>query len=315
MSRVRRVTSWATLVVILVVWTGASACQAQQSNREKHKISESRVLYADSILAPMRPTQALQISVSASSTYDPNTTYWTYTYSVTNDASSTNVLERFALTPMWTPVSVESPPHWIGFFGSDGDSAAVVWSVKDVGPPPANWSGLDSYIGPYHVGPGQTLAGFKIVSRQPPAAMPFYATGFDTLPGGGEEGRESPPAIFEEGITGSTIGPDNSSVTGVDPQKVRQVSEVELRAPLPNPSSGNVTIAFTLPQGGRTRLVVYDVAGRGVKTLTDKYLPAGIHSVSWNGTSNGKPVAAGLYFYELTVDGRKAGQKKTILIR
>jgi hypothetical protein len=216
---------------------------------------------------------------------------------------------------MWTPVSIVSPPHWIGFYGSDGDSAAVVWSVKDVGPPPANWSGLDSYVGPYHLQPGQTLAGFRIISRQPPAAIPFYAVGFDTLAGGGEEGRESPRSIVQEGLTGNTIGPDRTSVTGVGTQGPDQVSGVQLRAPLPNPSTGSVSIAFTLPRGGGTRLAVYDVHGRLVRGFMDKQLPAGIHSAGWNGTASGKPLAAGVYFYDLTIDGHKAGQRRSIIIR
>lgn len=309
-----RLGAGAVVLVVLAAWMSTGACQTRPSRRETHQ-SASRILYADSLLAPLRPTQALQVTVNATASYDSTTRFWTYSYTVTNDASSTNVLDEFAVTPVWTPVSMAAPPHWIVSYGYDGDSSAVAWSVKDIGPPPANWDGQNIYVGPYNPQPGQTLSGFQIVARQAPASIPFYAVGFDTLQGGGEEGKESPPTMFQEGITGNTIGPDRSSLTGVETQGQDQVSGVELRAPLPNPSAGSVSIAFTLPRGGRTKLAVYDVRGRLVRVLIDKELPTGVHSAGWNGMANGRRVAAGLYFYELIVDGRKAGQSKTIIIR
>jgi hypothetical protein len=303
------------VLVLLAAWLSTGACQARQSHKEARK-SASRILYADSLLAPLRPTQALQVTVNATASYDSTTRFWTYSYSVTNDAASSNVLDRFAVTPVWTPVSIVAPPHWIVFYGSDGDTAAVVWSVKDAGPPPANWDGLNLYVGPYNPQPGQTLSGFQIVARQGPASIPFYAVGFDTLQGGGEEGKESPPTMFQEGITGSTIGPDKSSLTGVEVMGSNPVSAVVLKAPQPNPSTGSGSIAFVLPRGGRVRLAVYDVRGRLVRVLIDRPMAAGIHSAGWNGIdSNARPVGAGVYFYDLTVDGSKVGQKKTVIVR
>jgi hypothetical protein len=96
----------------------------------------------------------------------------------------------------------------MGTYGTEGESTAVGWSVVDAGPAPAGWNGAQLFQGPYDPIPGQTVGGFTIVSRQAPASLRFYAQGFDTLQTGGEEGVESAPSVFAEGVTGSTIGPD-----------------------------------------------------------------------------------------------------------
>ena len=69
----------------------------------------------------------------------------------------------------------------------------------------------------------------------------------------------------------------------------------------PNPFNPRTTIRFALPEAGRTRVVVFDVAGRQVKTLVDEDLSAQVHSVIWNGDDDrGRTVAAGVYFYMVT---------------
>jgi subtilisin family serine protease len=73
----------------------------------------------------------------------------------------------------------------------------------------------------------------------------------------------------------------------------------------PNPSSASTKIRFTLPAGGRTRLVVYDVAGRRVRELLDESLAAGPHVVSWDGRDDrGVRVGASIYLARLECAGR-----------
>jgi len=76
----------------------------------------------------------------------------------------------------------------------------------------------------------------------------------------------------------------------------------------PNPFRSGTQIRFTLPAEGSARLRVHDVTGRVVATLLDGTLPAGDHTVSWDGRDpRGVPVAPGVYFYVLdTPRGRAA---------
>ncbi len=61
-------------------------------------------------------------------------------------------------------------------------------------------------------------------------------------------------------------------------------------------------------------LGVYDVRGRHVTTLVDGDLPAGPHTVTWNGTdTNGKRVSPGLYFYQVTHGGQTVTRRTTLV--
>ncbi len=69
----------------------------------------------------------------------------------------------------------------------------------------------------------------------------------------------------------------------------------------PNPFNPSTTIRFALPASGRTRVAIFDVAGRHIKTLVDEELPAQTHQVVWTGDDDGgRGVAAGVYFYMVT---------------
>jgi hypothetical protein len=69
----------------------------------------------------------------------------------------------------------------------------------------------------------------------------------------------------------------------------------------PNPFNPRTTIQFAIPSSGPTRVTVFDVAGRHIKTLVDEDLPAQTHRVVWSGEDDGgRGVAAGVYFYMVT---------------
>jgi PKD repeat protein len=73
----------------------------------------------------------------------------------------------------------------------------------------------------------------------------------------------------------------------------------------PNPLNPSTTISFALTQPGSVRLAVYDVSGRLVNTLANRFMEAGIHDVRWDGTSRtGGRVASGVYFYVLQTPER-----------
>lgn len=74
----------------------------------------------------------------------------------------------------------------------------------------------------------------------------------------------------------------------------------------PNPARRNALIHFNLDRPGRVELTVHDVAGRCVATLLSDRLNDGPHEQLWPArTTDGSPVAAGLYFIRLKVDNRE----------
>jgi len=69
---------------------------------------------------------------------------------------------------------------------------------------------------------------------------------------------------------------------------------------VPNPSGQASVIRFGLPVAGPARLRVYDCAGRIMREFPSDELPAGSHTVSWDGTDeHGDPASAGVYVVRL----------------
>jgi len=88
------------------------------------------------------------------------------------------------------------------------------------------------------------------------------------------------------------------------------LSGLALAPSWPNPSRGIARIAFSLPNPGRVKLSVYDLAGARVRTLVDGDRVSGAQSVVWDGRdSQGASVRAGAYFIRLDFAGRSLTQR------
>ncbi|MFN8179875.1 MAG: C25 family cysteine peptidase [bacterium] len=85
---------------------------------------------------------------------------------------------------------------------------------------------------------------------------------------------------------------------------------LELAPAAPNPFRAATSLRFVVPKPGRTRLDVFDVAGRRVATPVDAVLPAGAHSVTWDGRDvTGRPASSGVYFLRLaTPEGSRTAR-------
>jgi hypothetical protein len=84
---------------------------------------------------------------------------------------------------------------------------------------------------------------------------------------------------------------------------------------VPNPFNPRTTISFDLVQSGQTRLAIFDVRGMLVRQLVDEDLPAGPHSVVWDGLDrSGLAAASGTYFYRLE-SGSEMRARKMLLAR
>lgn len=82
----------------------------------------------------------------------------------------------------------------------------------------------------------------------------------------------------------------------------------------PNPFNPETTIKYNIPYAGHVELKVYNAAGKEVCELVNKYSPAGMHEVKFNGSSNGYTLSSGVYFYKLKA-GNFTSIKKMILIK
>lgn len=81
----------------------------------------------------------------------------------------------------------------------------------------------------------------------------------------------------------------------------------------PNPFGRHTNINFGIPLDNArdiTKLSVYDVTGRRIRTLIEGKLEPGYYTVSWNGLDeNGKNAPSGVYFYRLDVGGKNFSKK------
>jgi hypothetical protein len=88
-----------------------------------------------------------------------------------------------------------------------------------------------------------------------------------------------------------------------------------LHPPYPNPFNPSTTLRYDLPEQTTVNIIIYDMLGRRVKTVVKTNQEAGFKSVIWDGTNNqGKPVSAGVYFYQIQA-GDFVLTKKMVLLK
>jgi hypothetical protein len=77
-----------------------------------------------------------------------------------------------------------------------------------------------------------------------------------------------------------------------------------------NPSTGPWRLSFELSTGGRVHVDVFDATGRLMRQLMDGPLPAGDHSLMWDGRDdNGRDLPASVYLYRVsTEEGEMTGR-------
>lgn len=105
------------------------------------------------------------------------------------------------------------------------------------------------------------------------------------------------------------------SVVGVEDVPGIVPDRTEITAIAPNPFNPRTTVRFDLARSGATRLQIYDVQGRLVRTLVDQPLAAGRHEVAWNGDDDhGRRVHSGVFLARL-VAGDQVSQSKLVLVK
>lgn len=103
---------------------------------------------------------------------------------------------------------------------------------------------------------------------------------------------------------------DTTSCAGIEPAAAGEV----IASASPNPFKNRITINFSVGTRTPVSLAIYDVRGRLVSRLADDTYPAGLHSVTWDGTDrSGNPAGAGVYFYRISTSRRDLTGKVSLL--
>ncbi|MFN8180038.1 MAG: FlgD immunoglobulin-like domain containing protein [bacterium] len=206
---------------------------------------------------------------------------------------------------------------------ADPDTAAAVASVFDLGYGPLE-SALEVHAADLGGDPGFFLDG-GFSARTAAAAPATYGVRFAAA--GATSGVHTGTLVFHTrdlpGLSGALDRDDVQFDLTVTVQNGATGAQVAAAPPTrtgfvslsPNPFRGEASVRFGLAAPERARIVVVDVAGRMVRGLLDRSLPAGAHDVSWDGRDAGGRVAApGIYFVRLTA-GNVAETRKIAHLR
>lgn len=176
----------------------------------------------------------------------------------------------------------------------------------------ANWLGSEEFLGDY-----DNLVFFDFFDLlanpddgQPMANMLRYEY---------EITHDTPNGHPNE-LANSIIGPQFANFVVVaanrmqDPTDVPDVAAaLELKA-FPNPFNPRTTISFTLPSAQSTRVDIYDLTGRHVRTLHQGHLAEGAHQMAWTGRDEaGNGVPSGTYFAKVQIGDGSATTALTLL--
>jgi flagellar hook capping protein FlgD len=88
-----------------------------------------------------------------------------------------------------------------------------------------------------------------------------------------------------------------------------------LETPAPNPFNPSTTIRFAVARAGPVRVTVYNVAGARVRTLLDRTIEPGEHTVRWDGKDDhGRDVGSAAYFIRMD-SATGSTTRKAVLLR
>jgi hypothetical protein len=171
--------------------------------------------------------------------------------------------------------------------GGSGPSQATIWQQD---------GGMCLNLNDLVVGPQElNLRTANVVSIDPgPIAFIVAGTGMLIEPMSG--GRPDGPHAYVLTQVGTT-GIEETTIPDLNPRCLF----VEAT---PNPFTEVTSISFDLPSPGAIRLSVYDVLGRRVTALAERFQMAGRHTLSWTGSdATGNLVPAGVYVVRLEHEG------------
>ncbi len=105
---------------------------------------------------------------------------------------------------------------------------------------------------------------------------------------------------------------------GVSVEELEKVSTLlkgfQLLSNYPNPFNPSTTINYKIGESGLVEIKIFDVNGRLTNTLLSENKTPGEYSVEWSGDDlKGNDVAAGMYFYTLSLNGVNEARKMLLV--
>jgi hypothetical protein len=108
-------------------------------------------------------------------------------------------------------------------------------------------------------------------------------------------------------VNSTSWGVVDNVLVGVTAVSDRQAPTLNWERPVPNPSRGPLTLAYSLPRAGTAQVDILDLQGRVVRSLAGGAQPSGTRRVTWDGLdAGGARAKAGIYFARVRFEGRAA---------
>ncbi len=125
------------------------------------------------------------------------------------------------------------------------------------------------------------------------------------------QGQEQLPA----GATREVVFICNSTSGAREPVATAALPiEIALYGNYPNPFNPNTHIQFSLSRPATAELVIYNLLGQKIRTLTSEHFTAGLHEVIWDSRSDaGFEVPSGLYFCRLRAGDNQVSRRLLLL--
>ncbi|MBN2009904.1 T9SS type A sorting domain-containing protein [candidate division KSB1 bacterium] len=106
----------------------------------------------------------------------------------------------------------------------------------------------------------------------------------------------------------------NKQVPITNRQTERKMLNFGLRPNYPNPFNAETDIIYSIDQPGHVKITIFDILGRQVQQLVNKFLEPGNYQIKWNGLDNkGNPAPSGTYLVYLYKDGSVKTMKINLL--
>ncbi len=132
--------------------------------------------HAQSTNCPPPPTM-FNATVNANVALDPTTNLYTYTYTVSNAASSQQAIEDFLVDFAPSISNIVDPTGWGD--GIVSGRSTVHWDAVVAGPLPAGEPDVGQVPpGLNQISPGSSLSGFSFQSSNPPGPVNYYMHGY-----------------------------------------------------------------------------------------------------------------------------------------
>jgi hypothetical protein len=188
-------------------------------------------------------------------------------------------------------------PRWISDDGNtlivcstrtDGLGDADVWYSENDG---QDWSAVTNFGAPINTGFAEWGVGFENNHGAVGGTM-FFGSGR----GGGHGGWDVWYSVE------TTLGAEEQAMGSMSPLRT-----------FPNPVTSQTAVSYTLAEGGRVVVGVYDVQGRLIRTLIDQEQSPGRYTATWNlTTESGESVAEGVCYCRMKAGKECATQKVVV---